>query len=175
MWHQLYPLDGPKTPQWMLPLSHLVSSCSLLWIHNESHVKNPILLSQGFHHRNFSHTRFSPTGVTEKSSVTSFSGVNLSLTCNLLEHRGQAATSRCPSRKLLRAFISAEVAAGSETVSSGCEKQCLLCSDETISGTVLWKGWDRGQKEVTCYQECHSSALLSLSRFQLVCPFYPRG
>lgn len=83
MWHQLYPLDGPKTPQWMLPLSHLVSSCSLLWIHNESHVKNPILLSQGFHHRNFSHTRFSPTGVTEKSSVTSFSGVNLSLTCNL--------------------------------------------------------------------------------------------
>lgn len=69
MWHQLYPLDGPKTPQWMLPLSHLVSSCSLLWIHNESHVKNPILLSQGFHHRNFSHTRFSPTGVTEKSSV----------------------------------------------------------------------------------------------------------
>lgn len=143
MWHQLYPLDGPKTPQWMLPLSHLVSSCSLLWIRNESHVKNPILLSQGFHHRNFSHTRFSPTGVTEKSSVTSFSGVNLSLTCNLPEHRGQAATSQCPSRKLLRAFISAEVAAGSETVSSGCEKQCLLCSDETISGTVLWKGWGK--------------------------------
>lgn len=59
MWHQLYPLDGPKTPQWMLPLSHLVSPCSLLWIHNESHVKNPILLSQGFHHINFSLTRIS--------------------------------------------------------------------------------------------------------------------
>lgn len=154
MWHQLYPLDGPKTSQHPSVILHLLLC--------ESIMSNSVLLSRGVHARNasgcISHIYLSLTGVTEKSSMTavfekSFSRVVLSLTCNLLEHRGRAATSWCPSRKLLQVFISTGVAAGSEAASSRCEKQCFLLSDETISGAVPWKGWDRGQKEVTWYQD----------------------